>query len=96
MIVFALAKIKSGENADKVTPVPFIKSPRKLLLDVPTRVIALVLADALKVPMLMFGSIVTVPAAPPLSNIAVSCASGKLLMDGVPPDEVAHAVDVQF
>ena len=33
---------------------------------------------------------------PVLSNTAVSCANGKLLMSGVPPDELAHPVADQF
>ena len=39
---------------------------------------------------------VTVPAAPVLSNTAVSCANGKLLTSGVPPDEVAHPTLKKF
>jgi hypothetical protein len=52
-------------------------------------------ALALKVPIFQL-PIVTVPAAPALSNIAVSCARGKLLTSGLPPDVSAHPVADQF
>ncbi len=57
------------------------------------KVIAVVRADALKVPMFHAVSIVIVPVTLPVSsNTAVSWASGKLLMSGVPPDPGAQAV----
>ena len=40
---------------------------------------------------------VIVPMVPlAVSNVAVSCASGKLFAAGVPPDVVAHPVADQF
>ena len=59
-------------------------------------VIALVLADASNVPMFHAALIVTVPADPVLSNTAVSCAKGKLLVAGTPPDDVAQPSALQF
>ena len=48
------------------------------------------------VPIFQVLSNVMMSADPALSMIAVSCANGKLLTLGVPPDDVAHAVADQF
>ena len=48
------------------------------------------------VPTLQSLEIVTVPAAPALSNTAVSCARGKLLKAGDPPLLAAQPVADQF
>ena len=61
-------------------------------------VIALVRSDASKVPIFHAALIVIVPVTllAASSNTAVSCASGKLLMSGVPPEDGAQAVADQF
>ena len=81
---------------DCVTPDPAVQFPYTvgtLKLEI---VMALVRADILTVPMFQGASIDTVVAAPALSKIAVSCARGKLASAGVPPDAVAHPVELQF
>ena len=82
----------------EVTPDPNFQSPNiSGALDPIERAIALVLALASNVPMFHAALIVIVPVTlPVLSNTAVSCANGKLLMSGVPPEDAAHPVALQF
>lgn len=82
---------------DEVTPVPNFQSPQTngVLVEV-VNVIAVVRNDASNVPMFQAASIVTVPALPVLSNTAVSCARGKLLTAGAPPEVAAQPVSLQF
>jgi hypothetical protein len=58
----------------------------------PAKVYAVVLAEALSVPIGKLALKVMVPAAPALSKTAVSWANGKLFAAGVPPLVVAQPV----
>ena len=81
-----------------VTPVPNFQSPYTKQAAPLLSVIALVRNDASNVPMFQAALMVMVPVTLPAasSNTAVSCASGKLLMSGVPPEDGAQAVADQF
>ena len=58
-------------------------------------VMALVRAEKSTVPTFQTASWLTLVMDTALSNTAVSCANGKLLTAGVPPELVAHAVAPQ-
>ena len=82
-----------------VVPVPFVQFPVTVGTVVPiANVIAFVLVAMFNVPkvQLAFIVIVALVLSPVFSIIHVSCASGKLLISGVPPDVVAHAVAFQL
>jgi hypothetical protein len=94
-----LANVIVPAVLEEVTPVPNFQSPyTNGALVLVVNVMALVRADASNVPMFHAALIVIVPVTlfTASSNTAVSCANGKLLMSGTPPDPGAQAVALQF
>jgi hypothetical protein len=65
------------------------------LVPIPENVIALDRADAFILQKPQSKSKFTVPAAPVLSNTAVSCGNGKLFIDGSAPELAAQPVAAQ-
>ncbi len=83
-----------------MTPVPLTQLPwtKGAFVAVANVIVLAVRADMSIVPMLKEPASETVAAelSPVASKMIVSCASGKLVMEGAPPLVVAHAADLQL
>lgn len=96
LIVMPPELIVCGDLARKLREALGTTAPPKVAFPyspiAPAKVYAVVLAEALSVPIGKLALKVMVPAAPALSKTAVSWANGRLFALGVPPLVVAQPV----